>query len=700
MKRLIITMGAFLSFTCGFAQKDSLSVNLNDVRVVSSRTTVHLKNIPQKIEILTPEKLDGLPSDNLAEALKRATNIDIIQYPGLSASIGMRGFAPQAMSKGYVLLLVNGIPLGTQNLASLDLGNIEKVEVLKGTSASLYGSQAMGGVINLITKTASMSGKGNISLSAGSFGALAISGGTSAIISDKVNFGVSFSRRVQQKDYRIGSNNLLGLDETEKLMLDKKSFGDRMLNSAWELNSLSANLNYKPFSNFSSSFNLLYSFGTDIETPGTYWGAYGYTKKDLGMLNLSGNLQYKTGQNLITLLPYFTIEKSPSYSGLGESDFKDFESTSREYGIKLQDNYSFHDLTLTGGIDYGKSDYSSERFKSKGIYDNPYRPDNYTENVAGFAQLSFVHGSFAANAGARYDFYRFHTDKNDSIKSPGGSENYSTFNPSAGISYTFLSKFRVHSSVGTGFLIPDAYKVAGKYVGYYNYEGNPDLKPEESVTWDAGITADAKNFSFDLTFFSTNYKNKIIDQKLASGARSYTNAQTAKMSGLEISGTYDFGALADLRYKLEVFANFTFLAKADFDETLKSSKGADSTVTRGIQYVRKTNGNFGVLFNNSKGFSVKLTGRYMGQRLEKDLFTTLRPNIKATDYYQSEGYTAKDKILQHPDFMTFDINFSQKFSNNLSLGFTISNLFDENYTEKDGYNMPGRQTMFNVKYLF
>ena len=72
--------------------------------------------------------IKSIPSENLAEILKRTTNLDIIQYPGLSATIGMRGFSPSAHSRSYTLLLINGKPAGTTNLATISTDNIEQID--------------------------------------------------------------------------------------------------------------------------------------------------------------------------------------------------------------------------------------------------------------------------------------------------------------------------------------------------------------------------------------------------------------------------------------------------------------------------------------------------------------------------------------------------------------------------------------------
>ncbi len=178
---LLICLGVVVN-----AQIDTNVVNLSEVIISATRSGLQLKNIPQKVEIITNEEIASIPSDNIAEVIKRSTNLDIIQYPGLSASVGMRGFVPTTMgSNGYVLILINGKPSGTQNLASIDVNNVEKIEVVKGPYSSAYGSQAMGGVINIITKKNSDDISGSVSYSSGSYNSSALSAKASLPLSKK-----------------------------------------------------------------------------------------------------------------------------------------------------------------------------------------------------------------------------------------------------------------------------------------------------------------------------------------------------------------------------------------------------------------------------------------------------------------------------------------------------------------------------------
>ena len=78
----------------------------------------------------------------------------------------------------------------------------------------------------------------------------------------------------------------------------------------------------------------------------------------------------------------------------------------------------------------------------------------------------------------------------------------------------------------------------------------------------------------------------------------------------------------------------------------------------------------------------------------------LRPDIKSVHYYTKGGYTESDQILRHPSSLIFDAYAYYTIGGKFRVGITASNLLDENYTEKDGYNMPGRSVMGNISVRF
>jgi vitamin B12 transporter len=688
--------------------------NLEEVIVTSARMNIRLREMPQKVEIIDQTIINSLPSENLAEIMKRTTNLDVVQYGGLFTTIGMRGFSPSAHSRSYTLLLINGKPSGTVNLATVSTANIDRIEIVKGPYSTLYGSDAMGGIINIITKSADSIVKGDVCIEAGSFGTLRLKGEVSGPIGERANFILGYYRDEQQKDYRIGGQNLLHLTDEEKSILVRTSYNDLMRNTGYQVNHANAGFAYRISRKWKIETDAMYSTADDIETPGNYWGTYGSNKRDFDRLNIYGNLSRNSGSNTLSLNPYFTNEKNFDYSNDSDTGFVNFISDIRQYGIKMQENIELGKIDILFGTDLDNYNYRSDRFSFKATPAAPYSPDYWNTKSAVFAQIAYKAENLFVNAGARYDLVYYFIEEDELINASGGKDIYHAFNPSAGIQYSFPFDLKIHGSFGTAYSVPDAFKVAGFYsVSEYfpewdfwwvsNYKGNPDLKPESSVSADLGLRYDLMErlFYIDLTWFQTYHKDKIIEYAIGGDTMTFRNANNSIMNGIELMVSTDIGKLFSKRFKLELYANYTYNIRNTVDETLTSLiTGTDSIVTRDMLYTRKSLGNFGVCFDDFRGFSTRLNARYSGSRLEYDNFSQLRPEITGTDYYTAGGYTQNEKILKIPDFLILDFSVYYSLGGNKRFGICISNLLDENYNEKDGYHMPGRMISGSFSYIF
>ena len=184
-KKILSGVAALLAFAGMLqAQETVKDYDLDEVVVTATRMNLPLKSIPQKVEIIDKDKILSIPAENAAELLKRATNLDMIQYPGASATVGMRGFSPTAHARSYTLVMIDGLPSGTSNLTTLPTSVIERIEVIKGPYSVLYGTDAMGGVINIITKKATLQKTGEVSLKGGSFGTTSFDANAAGMLSD------------------------------------------------------------------------------------------------------------------------------------------------------------------------------------------------------------------------------------------------------------------------------------------------------------------------------------------------------------------------------------------------------------------------------------------------------------------------------------------------------------------------------------
>ncbi|MGY0037036.1 TonB-dependent receptor [Pedobacter sp. NJ-S-72] len=130
-------------------------------------------------------------------------------YPGLSSGIGIRGFRPQASGLNQrSLLLVDGRPAGTVSISTINPSDIERIEVLKGPASALYGSSAMGGVVNIITKKSSGDIHGNVFAEYGSYETTKLGAAAGGNISKKLDFDLSFLNFDRAKNMKLGKGNV------------------------------------------------------------------------------------------------------------------------------------------------------------------------------------------------------------------------------------------------------------------------------------------------------------------------------------------------------------------------------------------------------------------------------------------------------------------------------------------------------------
>lgn len=273
-----------------------------------------------------------------------------------------------------------------------------------------------------------------------------------------------------------------------------------------------------------------------------------------------------------------------------------------------------------------------------------------------------------------------------------GSKTTRFFSPSFSGQYRFFDWFAVHGSVGRAFVTPDASNIAGvtiigKGTGKITInQGNPDLKNENSWSQDFGVKYNSNVILADITYFRTDVKDRItsralppetpmvIDGDKVMSVTNYFNSDKSYIRGLEFSFSYDFGAAAGRSYMLKPFVNVNHFFRY-VDNSITNGISQESLMTN----IAKDNYIYGVDFGTAK-FSGRLNGRYVGKRWDRNYNDVLRP------------------LIELPSFMTIDANISYRINSVHEIGLYADNLTDENYYEKRGYNLAGRN--FKIKYTF
>lgn len=695
--------------------RDTLrSAALDTVVVTARRTELRRDLVPQKIEVVTRADVERTPAAELTDVLKKTAALDVVQYAGLLSGVGIRGFQPKFFGVNQTtLVLLDGRPAGVTNLSLLSVHDVERVEVLKGPASALYGSSAMGGVLNVVTRRSAGAPRSSLHLGYGSWQTREARLSSGGALTPSLDFDLGLAWFDRGADFRVGKGNFfrdrIGADSVTRTLPDGTTAraaerGDGEARDFSEYGTLSGNLRlgYRLAERWRLDARAEGFAAERVQNPGDLYVA-GYddrTLKDVargsGELSLRGEL----GAHTLRLTAFGARETAENYSSLDSVRFVSLRSPTDWMGVQLQDVLSFGAHSLTAGLDYTRTVLASERWQrgAGGVARaQPYAPDSRTTSAAVFAEgrLALLDERLIATLGGRLDRITAAVDAGEIAflgSVAANRESYVVFNPSAGAQYRTPSGVRLHASAGRAFVTPDAFRVAGyaelRVPGSRTLtvtQGNPELTPERSVTWDAGVgfARPGAPFTADVTVFRTDVRDRVTSRFSTLAAprvtvagdtvralTSYVNADDAEIRGVEWNASYDLGAALGRRFALRLFAGATHLLTAE--ETTQD------TVTTDIRNVAGQTLNYGVEYDDGRRFSTRLSGRYVGERADLD--------------FSSWPAAA----VRYPRFMTLDLAGQLRIARRYRLGVRLENLTDENYYELRGYPLPGRNARVQV----
>lgn len=710
---------------------------LSEVVVTATRSERAVESIPQNINVIGREEIDKTAAVDLTDLVKKTAGVDVIQYPGLLSGIGIRGFRPQFSGINQrTLVLIDGRPAGATNLATIDMNNVERVEVQKGPASALYGSQAMGGVVNIITKKTNGEIKGRAFAGIGSFGITQGGFSLGGNVTRKLDFDASFNSYSQSKDFKIGKNNLFrdafGWDKADRILWTETGKEDVAIDDVRGDGDTRTNTNY---SNYTASARLGYTISPDwrIDVKGDRFFAKGVnTPGDIEDGNLSPGLKdldrYSNdviAKGMISSKTevtgkFFTAREQVTNYTVSVNDTttvrSQYVNANNELtwlGGQAMVRQQMGDHFVTAGIDYTRIEQDNLSYTDRGVAKNisPRSPNFDQANTGIYLQteLSFMGDRLNATAGIRYENIKYDIAGTNLFRSR--SRTSDVVNPSIGINYNILPDLYLHTTFGTGFTTVGVFEIAGysetkvdkrKNDGVDTVDvwiGNANLKNQQSATIDVGIryANNASGISADVTWFNTRFENNVVSsitqyplERAESGAairnrNSYANSKGTTLSGIEFDLSYDLGIGLDKSYSLRVFGGGVYILKA---EEIREIYLQPAPLTLAMHNVANFTINYGIGFDNLKWFSTQLSGRYVGRRYDTDWSYYL----SADNAYGAGNYAD----IRYPSFMVLDWTASLKHKNH-AIVLTLANLTDENYYEKRGYNMMGRNYM--AKYI-
>ncbi|MGL6627073.1 TonB-dependent receptor domain-containing protein [Aeromonas jandaei] len=482
-------LAAALLPTAAFAQT---TIPINPTLVITAnRVEQPVSSVLAPVVVIDRAEIESRQVQSLPELLKTLPGVQI-------ATLGGRGHISSLFIRGtnsnHSLVLMNGRPIaamvaGTPDLSQIPLGNIERIEYIRGPRAAVYGSDAIGGVINLITKTSAKNGsETHLKGGAGSNG-----------------YGQGELRTVQSLGQKTDMNMLIGYERTDGFDVvantkqpDRDGFASRngqiglnhAFNDAW-----SADFNAQGYDNLTD---------TDGSTDQSRVQAFQY---DGGLKfqgkDLSSRLEASYGENKLKTWQEAKGEASGEPIHTGLTRFSWINSWSGIEG-----------MNLTGGADWQREEMKSDSRSYGKTFNAPDR-----DNTGLFAVGSYRWQALLWELSGR-------TDDNQQY----GRHN--TWSAASGLDID--ENHNVRLSYGTGFKAPTFNQL------YYPGSENPTLKPEESKNLELGLSGRYSAWDWSVNL----YRNRIDNLIYCLTSMSYTcnpKNTTADIKGVETEIGIDTG---------------------------------------------------------------------------------------------------------------------------------------------------------------
>jgi len=634
MKTSFVSLIAIAAAMPAHAQTDATATDPQDAIVVTASRSgegVEVKNLPASVTVIDAQQLDQRQTRIVSDVLR--------DVPGVAVSrTGAIGGLTQIRIRGtegnQVLVLIDGIEAADPYYGEYDFGTLiadpsARVEVLRGQQSSLYGSDAIGGVINYITLSGREAPGFTARAEGGSFGTISTAA-RAAGVSGGLDYAVSGSwyhtdgyATARDGKRNVGSDNVgatakLNWQAAENLKLSgvlRYSYTDADTNNS-ESNPASPR------------------FGYTVDSPGVY-----FTNEAFYGL-LSAELTALDGRWTNTLSGQFSDTTRKGYTAAGF----DYGDKGQRYKGSFVSSFRFGTdaIThrLTGAVDWEREQFRNTTPGTGSPYD-AFRGRRSTDNLGLVGQYELTAGAFTGGASIRHDDNNRFADT-------------TTWRVQAG--YRLPTDTRIRAAYGTGVKNPGYYELYGYSDG--KYIGNPNLKPEKSEGWEAGL--DQSFLGGKATIGATWFDSKLTDEIYTSyPAPNYVATPANRDSDSKQHGIEVFANIQPIR-QVRIDAAYTHL-KATENGTIEVRRPGD------IASFNAT------LFSKDERFSGTLTVRYNG---------------RIDDVAYTDPSYVPVRVSLKP-FTLVNLNAQYEVRKGVAVFGRVENLFDVKYEEVFSFATPG-----------
>ena len=694
------------------AQTDSLkNYNLGEVIISATRSEKNFWDVGRSVSVISKEDFNNSVYLSPSEALAGREGINIIgtgQNPGSLQNLYMRG-----SSTNQTTIMIDGLritdPSSVDNsldLAELSLANIHKIEIVRGSHSTLYGSSAIGGVINFITEKNMKPGlNADLNLRTGTFGNGSFDFSQNLLLNYTTLESFYFSGEIY-------NSNVKGFDATVKNTnpvfqnYDKDNFDktDIFGKAGYAANNLDLFVSYKRTDQkadiddgaFADDENYTLDYKRNLFT-------YGASYK------VNNNLKF-TFNGGHTDMERFIVDDSSVVDGFGNTDAAYYEAaySGSVLNNEIQANLNFGGITavIGGGLYTEKMNNKFYSISPYGQYEQDLDSLNIkteTKNVFAHADIngalfSSSLSAFALGLGMRYNNHSTFGDKVTYEINP---------------SYKLMENTLLYGSLSTGFNAPPLYRLFTPESNYLSGipRGNKNLKPEYSKSFEIGLKQSSDKVTFTLAAFATEVENNIeyvylwdpnipIDELGSDWMRddnrgdTYLNIGTLFTKGLEVSLT------SQITEELSAAFNYSYVdgsieyKPSDIEEEATQGNRVQlynngAFVNRELEQdnlVRRANtANLSILYQPLQKLNLMLNVKYVGKKDDIFYDGTILP----------WGALGTEPVHE---YTLFDVSAKYQLLQNFAAVLRIENIFDKKYSEIQGYRTRGRGAYLSLRY--
>ena len=503
-KAQLLSLSAYLVFSPYTFADENNDVYQQERKVVTaSRYEQSELDVIPSISVISREDILNLQANNVLDLLSLQQGIDVARTGGNGSqtSVFMRG-----TNSNHTLVLIDGMRVGSSYTGgftweNLPVSQIESIEIVRGSRVSYYGSDAIGGVINIITRKQD---KLYLRYTAGSFG------------TNNVDAGFGQSTDKAQYSIVLSSHHTEGFSATNELNF----FSFNPDDDAYENNSLGLNASYD-FAASQISLNYLES-RSNVDFDSFYNLGHSNGSERIARLAWKGEI-FDSWDSEIALGNNKNTLATKAFS----NDFN-----SNRYSFDWLINKEFNAQHVGFGLTYRTED---SEYNHSLI--NQLNYDNTLNNAAAFANWTGTYNKNILSLSGRFDHNNVYG-------------NNSTGN--IDWAYQKNDKLRFNLSAGTAFHAPNLNELYSPqfqliafspeldaFVNFFSFEGNPEVEPEESINYEMGLKSqltDNQNLSFNLFYYKID---NLID--FLGPTFKPTNINESNIKGLE--------AAYDLQYE-------------------------------------------------------------------------------------------------------------------------------------------------------